>query len=166
MISKGQEWTRRIRSSTLDTQEIWQSFSSQAIPSVKYGLMTLMSYRQMVDDQFQSWYYQCLPFLGITRSISKVWRTLPTEFQGLGLPNMSIKKLAASLTFLRQHWNNHTAVGKALRGTYELCQLEIGLEGNFLTRNYNRFSILATHTWFKVLGTTRSLQSHAYSDRH
>ncbi len=151
MITKGQEWTRCIRCSTLTTYEIWQSFSSQAIPAVKYGLMTLMSYRQVVDDHFQSWYYQCLPSLGITRSISKVWRTLPIEFQGLGLPNMSLEKLAASLTFLRQHWNNHTAVGEALRGTYELCQLEIGLEGNFLERNYNRYSILASHTWFKVL---------------
>ncbi len=110
-----------------------------------------MSYRQDIDDHFHTWYYQCLPSLGINRNISKVWRTLPTEFQGLGLPNMSLEKLASSLTFLRHHWNNNTAVGKALRGTYELCQLEIGLGGNFLEKDYNRYNVLASHTWFKVL---------------
>ena len=150
MIHKGHNWIRRIQKSTLDTQEIWQSFLTQAIPSVSYGLLTLMSYRQEIDDHFQSWYYQCLPSLGITRSISTVWRTLPIEFQGLGLPNMSLNKLAASLTFLQHHWNNHTAIGTALKGTYELCQLEIGL-GNFLGKKFSRHKVLASHSWFKVL---------------
>jgi hypothetical protein len=151
MVQKGQEWTNRMKRSTLDTQDAWQSFSTQALPSVKYGLVTLMSYREDIDDHFHAWYYQCLPSLGINRSISKVWRTLPPEFQGLGLPNMSLEKLAASITLLRQHWNNNTAVGQALRGTYELCQLEIGLGGNFLEKDYNRYNVLASHTWFKVL---------------
>ena len=110
-----------------------------------------MTGRQDLDCHFQAWYYQCLPSLGINRNISKFWRTLPVEFQGLGLPNMSLEKLAVSLTFLRQHWANNTAVGKALRGTYELCQLEIGLKGNFLKKNYNWYGILASHIWFKVL---------------
>jgi len=65
---------------------------------------------------------------------------------------MSLEKLAASLSFLRQYWNNNTAVRKALRGTYELCQLEIGLGGNFLEKDYNRYNVLASHIWFKVLG--------------
>ncbi len=150
MVDKGQEWIRRIQKSTLDTQEVWQSFLTQAIPSVRYGLLTLMSHRQEIDDLFHSWYYQCLPSLGITRSITKAWRTLPTEFQGLGLPNMSLEKLATSLTFLQHHWNNHTAIGRALIGTYELCQLEIGLS-NFLEKNYKRFRVLASNSWFKVL---------------
>ena len=150
MIHKGHNWIRRIQKSTLDTQEIWQSFLTQAIPSVRYGLLTLMSYRQEIDDHFQSWYYQCLPSLGITRSITKAWRTLPIAFQGLGLPNMSLEKLASSLTFLQHHWNNHTAIGRALKGTYELCQLEIGL-GNFLEKDFSRHKVLASHSWFKVL---------------
>ncbi len=34
---------------------------------------------------------------------------------------------------------------------FELVQIEIGLEGNFLVRDYQRFGNLASHTWFKVL---------------
>jgi hypothetical protein len=40
---------------------------------------------------------------------------------------------------------------KALRCLFELIQLETGLEGNFLLRNYNTYECLETHSWFKTL---------------
>ena len=41
--------------------------------------------------------------------------------------------------------------GNALRCIFELIQLETGLEGIFLLRNYYTYECIATHSWFKIL---------------
>ena len=138
-------------SSALSPSEVWHSFKLQILPSVKYGLITLMTPHKILDDAFTAWYYTFLPALGVNRNITKEWRTLPTQYQGLGLPQMSIEKLSTSLQYLQRHWDNPSSIGRALRCVYELAQIEIGLAGNFLLRNYETYGCLATHTWFKVL---------------
>jgi hypothetical protein len=40
MINKGQKWGRRILHSSLQPAEVWQSFRTQALPSVRYGLIS------------------------------------------------------------------------------------------------------------------------------
>jgi hypothetical protein len=64
---------------------------------------------------------------------------------------MSLEKLAASLQYLQLHWGCQTQYGIALRSIFELVQIETGLEGNFLLRDFHRFGVLASHTWFKGL---------------
>ena len=103
MINKGQKWGRRILHSSLQPAEVWQSFRTQALPSVRYGLISLMSSRQEVDEAFGAWYYSFLPALGVNRNITREWRTLPTQYQGLGLPQMSLEKLATLLLYLQRH---------------------------------------------------------------
>ena len=99
MLDKGYKWSKRVLASTLSPNDAWFSFKSQAIMSVRYGLVTLMAKRSAIDDALGRWYYQCLPALGVNRNITKEWRMLPTCFQGLGLPNLSLEKLAESLNY-------------------------------------------------------------------
>ena len=51
MISKGSLWATRIQASTLHPREVWYSLTTQALPSVKYGLITLMATRSNIDKQ-------------------------------------------------------------------------------------------------------------------
>jgi hypothetical protein len=62
-----------------------------------------------------------------------------------------LEKLAVSLQYIQRHWGCKNPYGIALRSIFELVQIETGLEGNFLLRNYKRYRMLASHTWFKVL---------------
>ncbi len=151
MISKGKKWSQRIMHSPLQPAEVWHSFKTQALLAVKYGLLPLMSSRKMIDETFSSWYFSFLPALGINRNITKEWRTLPWQYQGLGLPHMSLEKLAVSLYYIQRHWDTPQPTGIFLRCIFELCQLKIGLADNFLNRDYDIYGCLATHTWFKVL---------------
>jgi hypothetical protein len=151
MLKKGRKWGTRVLNSTLQPAEVWQSFKTQALPSVTYGLIALMSTREALDESFASWYYHILPALGMNRHITREWRTLPTTYQGLGLPQMSIEKLSAMLHFLQKHWASQDSMGKLLRCMFELSQLEIGLSGNFLLRDYSLYGRLATHSWFRTL---------------
>lgn len=151
MIKRGRKWGNRVHHSSLQPAEVWQSFTTQALPSVKYGLIVLMSPREEVDDDFSSWYYSVLPATGVNHNIAREWRTLPVRFQGLGLSQMSLEKLATSLQFLQKHWGTEDSMGWILRCTFKLSQLDIGLSGNYLLQEYNVYSKLATHSWFKIL---------------
>lgn len=73
-----------------------------------------MTSQQQLDEAFIDWYYTFLPALGVTRSINKGWQTLPLQYQGLGLPVMSIEKLSLSLQYLQKHWGSTTPYGQAL----------------------------------------------------
>jgi hypothetical protein len=101
MLKKGRKWGNRVNNSTLQPAEVWQSFKTQAVPSVTYGLIALMSSREALDEAFASWYYHILPALGMNRHITREWRTLLTTYQGLGLPQMSIEKLSTMLHFYK-----------------------------------------------------------------
>ena len=151
MSNKGAQWASRIQASTLHPREVWYSLTTQALPSVRYGLMTLMATRECIDKYLPKWYFDCLPKLGINRHIAIPWRTLPRRFQGLGLPVFSLEKLADCLSLLQRHWNSNSTLGRALKCSFELVQLETGLAGNFLSRNFTRLGNLATHSWLKLL---------------
>jgi hypothetical protein len=62
-----------------------------------------MIHWQELEDSFMKWYYQVLPALGDNRNLALGWRMMPSEFQGIGLPNMTLEKLAASIKYLQCH---------------------------------------------------------------
>ena len=119
--------------------------------AVRYGLVPLMATRNQIDMALGRWYFQCLPALGVNHNIRKEWRMLPLQFQGLGLPNLSLEKLADSLKLLQRHWGTNSDLGRALKCSFELIQVETGLQGNFLLRDYSSLGSLATHSWFGCL---------------
>ena len=114
MITKGKKWSTKVSASNLTTGDAWHSFVGQAIPSTLYGLVPLMAGPDVVETEFMGWYYSCLSPLGVNRNIAKGWRMLPEEYFGLGMPNMSLRKLSDSIQFLQRKWGGQDAVGKAL----------------------------------------------------
>ena len=65
MVNKGIQWATRVQASTLQPREVWYSLTTQAIPSVRYGLVTLMATRTSIDKHLPTWYFNCLPKLGV-----------------------------------------------------------------------------------------------------
>jgi hypothetical protein len=127
MVGKGKTWAGKVRRSTLPPSDVWFSFSNQSVPSFSFGLCPLMSTPQDVEHKFMAMYYQCLSPLGVNQCIAKEWRTLPVEWLGLGIPNMSLEKLSCMVMFLKQHWGFEDEFGKALRCVFELVQIETAL---------------------------------------
>ena len=103
-MEKFPKWASRVMASLLTQAEVWQSFRMQALPAVTIGLVPLMAPRVALDKAFSKWYYSLLPAPGVNRNIAQEWRTLPSSFQGLGLPNISFEKLAVSLQYIQRHW--------------------------------------------------------------
>jgi hypothetical protein len=81
----------------------------------------------------------------------------PDRIPGIGMKKWSIEKLAKDITTLIGHWQTDSTLGQVLQLMYESFQMEVGLDGNILTRSYQRFGDLASHSWFKVLWQYSSL---------
>jgi hypothetical protein len=109
-------------------------------------------------------YFRALPHLGFNRYITTEFRTLPSEFQGIGLRHWSIEKLSRDISVLLRHWQSSSALGNAFQLLYEAFQMEVGLNGNILTHSYDTFCHTATHSWFKVLWQYASVYNAFKSD--
>ena len=150
MVEKGTVWRKRVDGSRLVKRDRWLSFLKQIKLSMSYGLVPVMDPPDVVTSSFQALYFMMLPTLGVNRYITLGWRMLPAKYQGLGLPNMALEKLAMSLSWLQRFWGVPDGAGHVVREAYERLQIETGLEGNIFLRSYKRFGILATHTWYKI----------------
>jgi hypothetical protein len=151
LVKRAADWVARVRSSHLSHREVWQSLRTQLIPSLRYSLVPLMTSPAELEGIFLDWQYTALPHLGINRNITTDWRWLPWEFQGLGLPNLGIMKGADMVQYLVRHWGSKHGLGHRLRRSYELTQLDCGLEGNFLVRDFDALGNLATPCWMTTL---------------
>ena len=73
------------------------------------------------------------------------------KYQGISLPNWTAEKLAKDVNVLFRHWGLDNAIGRLLRHSYELLQMETGLQGNIFSRSFASFGCLAMHSWMKIL---------------
>jgi hypothetical protein len=93
-------------------------------------------------------YYECLPLLGVQQHIELLWQTLPKAYQGIGLPNFALLLLASKLQLIQCIWGFKDAALIALQMGYKSFIMDIKMNVNTLSLNYNLFSILVTErTW-------------------
>eukprot|EP00956_Cyclotella_meneghiniana_P022380 scaffold42322_cov25-Cyclotella_meneghiniana.AAC.4 len=83
-------------------------------PTLFYGLSSLYASPDELETVMGSVYFNALPFLGYNSNINKAYRTLPTDFQGIGLKHWSIEKLGKDTAVLLRHWQSGSALGVAL----------------------------------------------------
>jgi hypothetical protein len=98
----------------------------------------------MVDCAFMEVYNKCLHTLCLNHTIAYDWQMLLPEYQGLGLPNMPLNKLAISIQYLQHHWGSTSTTSSAISCVFKLVQVEVGLQGHFLLCEYSIFHSLAT----------------------
>ncbi len=91
--------------------------------------------------------------MGINGNIKKEWRSLPTMYQGLGLPCFPLVALAKKISFLQENWGRSgIAQSDALSLAYDDFLMEVRLYGNPFSWDYTSYGQLATPaTWFSNL---------------
>ncbi len=112
MVQRGLDWVDCLRTNPVARNDAWLSFYLQLYPGVSWGLVTMCMHPKKLDAQVQHIYAKALPFLGVNGNIKREWRTLPEQYQGLGMPNMPLAALADKLSFLLGNWGldgRHTA---------------------------------------------------------
>ena len=151
MKKNGLDWVDRSATNPLPRRLSRMSHDLQLVPRMKYGIECLLATPSELSEEMRKVMYRVLPHLGVNRNFKTEFCTLPRMFQGLGLVDWPVEKLAADVFIMLQHWNSSGVLGCCLRDAYELLQMETGLEGNIFRLSFRDFGILATHSWMKIL---------------
>jgi hypothetical protein len=83
--------------------------------------------------------------------VKREWRSLHHIFGGIGLYSLPVEHAIAMINILIQHYGAETTLAKKFSASIEALQLEIGCIENPLNKVYNKFHLLATHSWIKSL---------------
>ncbi len=86
-----------------------------------------------LEDAFESILYKLLPSLCVIRNITKEYRMLPLQFQGLALPNPNIDALSKKIHMLQAHWDTGSTSGWMLHQAYQVFQDKVRLVGNIFS---------------------------------
>jgi len=140
----GTEWASNMKSSSCPPCDAWLGLRYQPFPKLSYGLVSVSAPPAKLKTVFQSIYCKSLSSLKVDRNITKLSRTLPYKFQGLGLPNPNIEVLALKQHLIQNHWGTESEVRNFLQQAYETFQTELGLSGDMFALEYKRFQVLAS----------------------
>jgi hypothetical protein len=149
---KGNEWVNDLSSNRfIQPRDGWLSTQIHLKPKLEWGLVCFCDDFKKLDEAIHSIYYRSLSKLQVNRHTKREWRMLSEQFQGHGLFDITLDCLGARLYFHRRFWKTSTPVGKMLHQAYETFQMDVGLQGNLFTRNFDHLGHLASDCWFKKL---------------
>ena len=77
------------------------------MPSNRYNMAWFfLTEPAFVVEHFMDWYYQTLPYMGITTNITTDGQWVPWEFQSVGLPNIGLEKCSIMVWYVLHHWDS------------------------------------------------------------
>ena len=114
-LGKGYVWVDKLLMKPMARRDAWMSMFCQLYPAMKWGMVAVIMPVKTLDEKVGKLYCNMLPPLGVNKNIGKGWRTLPSKYQGLGLPNYTLGVLISKLNLLQKHWNLSTPPGEMLR---------------------------------------------------
>jgi hypothetical protein len=153
MVQQGMDWNDCLHTNPLIQHDVWASFYMQLYPAISWGLVTTILPQATLEMKVQALYYKALPLMGINGNLKKEWRSLPTMYQGLGLPSFPLVTLSKKISFLQGNWGSPgVAQSDALSLVYDDFLIEVGLYGNPLSWIFTNYGCLATlATWISNL---------------
>jgi hypothetical protein len=130
---------------------VWFLLKVQFWPRVGYSLCSSTATLDELKNALHRQYYQILPLGEVVRTITVASRTIDAGFFGVGLPNLGIEALVATMNKLLMHYGCNMATGKLLQTSYSLFFVEAGLSFQPLQESHTQYGSLVTHSWVKIL---------------
>ena len=151
VLKKYRTWIDRSKNGHLSARLNWESYYFKLWAGLNYGLATLATPTNMVQQILDRLDYEALPLLGVSRSLKKEWRVLPRACGGIGLRNLVHEQFIGWINMLLQHYGSSTTLGLKCAASLEALQLELGCRGNPLLENYAERGILSTSCWITAI---------------
>jgi hypothetical protein len=148
ILTTGSEYTERLGTQRLWARDAWMGMRYQLFPKLIYGAAAFTHSPQKLEDAFESIWYKLLPSLCVRRNITKKYRMLQLQFQGLAFPNPNIDALSKKIYLLQLHWDTGSTSGWMLHQEYQVFQVKVGLGGNIFSQSFISFGRLTTHGFF------------------
>ena len=151
MVKSGLHHASCLRAHHVPPREARMSVNQALMPKILYGIVAVNHPPALLEKAFHKIYHEVLPNIGVNRKITRAYRMLPEQYQGLGLVNPNIEALCAKIQLIRANWEANTTMGHLLTQAYQVFQMEVGLGGNIFTKPFTELGHLATHGFFRSL---------------
>jgi hypothetical protein len=135
VLNKTSEWVRKLKNAHLPTNLAWKAYRHQLWPSIRYGMGTLATSIDKIEDLLHKQEFEMLSYLGVNQHVKREWRRLPREFGGIGLYDLGVEQFIIWIETLLQHYGAGFTTSKKLEASLEAMQLEIGGTGNPLHKD-------------------------------
>lgn len=149
MKDKGLDWTVALRSNHIPPRLAWNYLDHQLKPKMEWGLVAMSDDPAKLEEAYQKVHYQALSPLRVNQHITKEYRMMLPEHQGLGMFNPNIDCLGKKISYCLRNWLRPTTIGNMLQQAYEMFLLDLGFGGDLFNLNYDRYSSLSADGWFK-----------------
>ena len=144
-------WTHRIVTSGLFRNEVVMALITTLSRTWQYPLQATTFSLQDCEDIMKPLYSEFLPKMGASQKIPLAFRYGPKSCMGLGLPHVYTMQGIAQTKALLDHIQKETMVGKFLHMELEMANLEVGVGGNILAMDFDKYGHFLTDCWLKSL---------------
>ncbi len=93
MKEKAEGWVAKTKLGNLHKRNVWFLLEKQFWPKVAYGVSTISSSFQDLEEYLVRTYYDLLQISGIRKSIKKELRQMDKRFYGVGFPHTGVGRV-------------------------------------------------------------------------
>ena len=136
MKEKAEGWVAKTKLGNLHKRNVWFLLEKQFWPKVAYGVSTISSSFQDLEEYLVRTYYDLLQISGIRKSIKKELRQMDMGFYGLGFPHPAVECLVGQVPKLLSHYGSSLELGKHMQVSMKLLIIEAGISLQPLAEQY------------------------------
>jgi hypothetical protein len=151
ILGRAETWATRVKNSHLSPRLTWKAYRYSLWPALRYGLATLATPLEQINNILHKHEYEILPRLGFNRHIKTEWRSIAREFGGAGMYKLTAEQCIGWIDALLQHFGSRSIIAIKMKAALEAIQLEIGCMGNPLEERFELRGKLATWGWITAI---------------
>jgi len=139
-----QKWNDIISKSRLPPFLNLQALMNRIHRKILYPLSATNLSEQQLQEVSDVLYRTSLPKCGIIRKFPIRFRTIPTYYFGLGLPDLYLEMQINKMKEFLQHCMTDSVLGQQIQLNLETMQMQAGVQKLILNYDYNKYSIFVT----------------------
>ena len=152
MKKTGLDWAAALRTNHVTPNQGWKYFDAQLKPKLYWGLVAMSDDPTKLEEEIHRVFYQVLSPLRVNQHITREYRMMLPEHQGLGMFNINVDCLGKKISYMRRNWLCGTSVSNLLFHAYQTFRVDLGLGGHIFQANYEKFKKLSGDDgWYKHL---------------
>jgi len=144
-----EKWNNQMRSSKLFPSQNLKATLTKISRSILYPLPALSLTEKHCTKISNKLYSACLPKCGVSSKFPVLFRYLPHQYQGLGLPDMYYEQESAKLKELVFKSYTDGVCWQQMELGLEIAQSTIGVRDIIFNTNFIKYGHLLPQTWIK-----------------
>ena len=141
------KWNDKITKSKLPNALNLQALMNRIHKKILYPLPATNLSQIQLQKVSNTLYTTSLPKCGIIRTFPLRYRTIPSYFFGLGLPDLYIELQIGKIREFLTHGLDSTVLGNQLQCGLETLQIQAGVQHLILNQSYKRYGDLVDKGW-------------------